>query len=563
MAMATMSETFKSWYTNVDKIDTSGLAHEVFVEARAVFSSELSKDKEKLKWIVDSKYGNLREVLASVLNARAHYEAQKGDSKIRQILIDLSEKIHYYGNIMDVLVQHHPEYTSLAWGAMKILFVGVVNHQTLVYRLSTGLCRVADILPRAELFLQLFPTLQVKQAIVAMYAHILRFLIRSLRWYQESKVMHMIHAITRPVDLRYDDLLTTISSLSRSLTELALASSHAEQRDMHTSIQQQLFCQKGIQMSVDQLMNLVLEMRDSMATEQVINASARIELRQRLSDIQVNQFLGHLSETMLLDPIKAFEASLTMRNIYRQKSSNNGPAFWLDPKFQAWNRRRDSSLVMIRGTRKMRFHVRGFCTDSIAMLREAKIPVIWALKTISTQEAAVDQVSTIDLFKYLISQVVSINETMHTDATLTPRLGSYFSARTEEEWVSVLASMLQGIPLLYIILDIEVLSHAVGGLTKDFWPAVFLKMFSELLARNIKTVVKVALVSYGSPLFRTSMSSEWQDLVVPVGSMRHAIASARFPYRRGGASICGKTLNLGTQAASHRSRHRGRRPQLS
>jgi hypothetical protein len=40
----------------------------------------------------------------------------------------VSERVHYYGNIMDVLVQHHPEYVSLAWGTMKLL-VGVCVKQ--------------------------------------------------------------------------------------------------------------------------------------------------------------------------------------------------------------------------------------------------------------------------------------------------------------------------------------------------------------------------------------------------------------------------------------------------
>lgn len=34
----------------------------------------------------------------------------------------LSQRLLYYGNIMDVLVQHHPEYVSLVWGAMKFIF---------------------------------------------------------------------------------------------------------------------------------------------------------------------------------------------------------------------------------------------------------------------------------------------------------------------------------------------------------------------------------------------------------------------------------------------------------
>jgi hypothetical protein len=35
----------------------------------------------------------------------------------------LSATISHYGAIMDVLVQHHPEYVSLAWGAFKFLFL--------------------------------------------------------------------------------------------------------------------------------------------------------------------------------------------------------------------------------------------------------------------------------------------------------------------------------------------------------------------------------------------------------------------------------------------------------
>lgn len=88
-----------------------------------IFKSDLSKDQTKLKWIEDSNFGNLYEVLAAISEARAQYELRKGDSATYKYLCDLSERIHYYGNIMDVMVQHHPEYVSLAWGAMKFLFV--------------------------------------------------------------------------------------------------------------------------------------------------------------------------------------------------------------------------------------------------------------------------------------------------------------------------------------------------------------------------------------------------------------------------------------------------------
>jgi len=101
----------------------SDYAEEIFKETLIAFKSELTKDKTKLRWIADSGCSSLADVLASVGEARVNYEVRKGDSKTREMLCELSEKLHHYGGIMDVMVQHHPEYTSLAWGAMKVLFV--------------------------------------------------------------------------------------------------------------------------------------------------------------------------------------------------------------------------------------------------------------------------------------------------------------------------------------------------------------------------------------------------------------------------------------------------------
>lgn len=52
----------------------------------------------------------------------------RSKAKVRHWLTGLSEKLVYYGNIFDVLVQHHPEYVSLAWGTFKLLFTVSVVH---------------------------------------------------------------------------------------------------------------------------------------------------------------------------------------------------------------------------------------------------------------------------------------------------------------------------------------------------------------------------------------------------------------------------------------------------
>ncbi len=71
-------------------------------------------------------------------------------------------------------------------------------------------------------------------AVEALYAHIIRFLIRAHDWYREGSFRHMVHSITRPAQLRYDDLLEEIETCSRNIEQLAVAGSQMEIRQMNT-----------------------------------------------------------------------------------------------------------------------------------------------------------------------------------------------------------------------------------------------------------------------------------------------------------------------------------------
>ncbi|KAK8076082.1 hypothetical protein PG994_003354 [Apiospora phragmitis] len=459
------SAQLHQWYSAADGVEGSLVGHEAVKDAFDAFSTELSKDKDKSKlhWITNPKHGNLGSVLASVAEARALYEKRKGDSKVRQLLVSVPEKIHHYSGIVDVFVSHHPEYTALVWGAMKALFVGVVNHEKVIHRLSEGLVQIADLLPRAELTVRLYPIPPLRQTITKMYSHVLKFLVRALGWYQESKLMHALHSVTRPAELRYDDILVAISH-------------HAEQRDIHIGIRQQMQGQESIITSIERLTSIVLGMQASNATERALDEGARIEFRQQLLEIQLVQLLDHVKVTQMPDPIKAFQASLFLSKKRRTRPSTRGPAFWLEDKVQRWNQSSTSSL-------------------SVAMLCDIKIPVIWALKTFAPEGRIANEVSSIDLLKYLVSQAIAVNKSIHTDAALAPCFKSYIGAQMEDEWVNILGSVLQGIPFLYIILDIEVLSQTLAGSTHDFWLAAFLRIFAELSSRGSKTVVRVALAA--------------------------------------------------------------------
>ncbi|KAF2238144.1 hypothetical protein EV356DRAFT_508803 [Viridothelium virens] len=95
-------------------------ARKAYSDAVTVFASALSRDPRKSQFVKQSD--SIDEVLGQIEKAKTNYESDRGKSRTRVWLSKCSKRITYYGNIMDVLVQHHPEYVSLAWGAMKFIF---------------------------------------------------------------------------------------------------------------------------------------------------------------------------------------------------------------------------------------------------------------------------------------------------------------------------------------------------------------------------------------------------------------------------------------------------------
>jgi hypothetical protein len=64
----------------------------------------------------------MEDVQKAVNDAQARYNA-KSQSKARKWLTKLSSRVIIYGAVLDALVQYDPQYSSLAWGAIKFIFM--------------------------------------------------------------------------------------------------------------------------------------------------------------------------------------------------------------------------------------------------------------------------------------------------------------------------------------------------------------------------------------------------------------------------------------------------------
>jgi hypothetical protein len=89
-------------------------------EAKAIFSSELTKDECKRIWLREKAC--MADIISVLADLKQKYD-NKPESKARKWLVIFSGKVIYYSTVLDVLVQQYPEYVSLAWGTMKFLFI--------------------------------------------------------------------------------------------------------------------------------------------------------------------------------------------------------------------------------------------------------------------------------------------------------------------------------------------------------------------------------------------------------------------------------------------------------
>ena len=63
----------------------------------------------------------MKDVQNVLVDAKAKYDSVRRDSKAQKWLVKLAERVHFYGSVLDVFAQHHPEYVALAWGSIKFL----------------------------------------------------------------------------------------------------------------------------------------------------------------------------------------------------------------------------------------------------------------------------------------------------------------------------------------------------------------------------------------------------------------------------------------------------------
>ena len=418
-----------------------------------------------------------------------------------------SHEVHIRGEWPDRDSLSIVRYGSILTGSQAI-----VEHENTGTTIVEALCEISECLPSTELVLALYPTAPMKHAASMLYAHILRFLIRALKYYEENRVMRAVHAVTRPAALRYQDLIDLIRRDAETVRKHAVTSSQAEIRAIHDLIttligRQEKETNKSqaekvqIHLKLNTLENLVTQVRQTLEFQHAVQSSTQIQIRTALSEVQLREALSMVASQCTIDHKSLFQIALQMadtKGAFRQKSRHNVAAFWTSPKLQQWSSAAASSTILVRSTFRQSLEIRRYCTDIVKQLLKDQIAVFWVFMSRDRKYPL------LETLRSLVYQALSLNYTRQTDQSMSFQLGKYLDANFEDDYLNMLGDLLQHLKHVYIIVNSEAMAPDTAAQCR-----ACLQKLSRLLSdRGCQTALKVIMTSCGSDVRNQDMTGD-------------------------------------------------------
>ncbi|KAK8075800.1 hypothetical protein PG997_010463 [Apiospora hydei] len=496
-----------------------------------------------------ANHQKIEDIQSTVQSCMDQYTGKRASSKARVWLSQLSSKINYYGNILDVLVQHHPEYVSLAWGAFKFLFILVQNHESVMALLAKALSRIADILPRVEFYTVLYPTERIKLAVEELYAQLLEFFDRAMEWCQEGMLLHFWHSFTRPPALHYADILERMDEISRRIDQLAVSGSQAEIRAIHKKMDVVLLkLDSSSDGGISDVVGKVQAQEKALyewhqLAFQTLNSSSAINTDHVLNDIQFSNIIASISASALGDALESFRHHRTILRFQRRSEMEVVQRLGASPQLNKWASSSDSGLILVRGSFGTRHAMYKLFVGISDQLNEAGIPCIMALKPPPSRAGprSSAQVSVVGMLKHLTLQVLRTSTTGQTEKSVSLTCTQFQTETTAQGWLGLLEmSISRASRPMYVVIDLDVLD-ASATTHEDFnWTNAVLRIIDHLRKGQSRAQIKVLLGGFGQGLASQLRGLDGRCPLVSIPTRKAKHAQPVGP--RGGRGVRGRNL---------------------
>lgn len=468
------------------------IANEAFSDALNYLELEFSGNVEALAWLKKVKSTTMDDLLETTQQVEAKYRqsAQKKNGFMK-VVHGLSVRVMHYGQVLDTLAQHHPEYVALAWGMVKFILMGVINHGKLVTQFSQALSTIADVLPRANLSAELYQTDQMENTVAKMYAHILLFLKRAMKWYHAGQAGRALAGLFKPYELSFKDTVEQIVECAKAIDDIASISNKVEVRQIGEITRDHRLKLTGIEDKLQGLTatvgNVLQCLRGSSTKINEIYIDMKF-IKPRIGDMHFKDMLDVLKPDTLPEHSLRKHKSIVCR-ASSGRNRNQNVTNILQAVGQ-WISSSQSSLLILQAQPRARVRVKEIATEVIGLLRPKSKHVIWYLSNINADQDGAACAT--EVFRNLVFQLVKLTPDFVSSSPDNFNLAKLSASHSEEEWLGLLCQILRQLPACFVIIEAEDVwrnEGRSGGFTE------ILVRLSRHLDEN-GTSAKLLVVSY-------------------------------------------------------------------
>ncbi|KAF2020928.1 hypothetical protein BU24DRAFT_416589 [Aaosphaeria arxii CBS 175.79] len=451
----------------------------------------------------------MEDVFSFIEKTKRQYDSESQSRRgVFRWLGKFSARLMYYGQVLDVIAQHHPEYVALAWGAIKFIFMSILNHSQLLAEFTKALACIGDALRQTRLTAELYQTDAIKEAIAQLYAHIMLFFQKAMRWYNRSSVGRAVSAIFEPYELEYKDTVEQIKLCAETVEDIANAASRAETRDINITINLVLAEMRKREVKLALMQEEITKTRYAQCKmEEVVNSTLLVattnktiteridgniqDMTPRIRDIQFSQILQALDTQSSSRGALPLLQSITQRA--RASRTPHIDSTEILRSLQDWFSAPRSSFFVVRVGTRAESRARELAGDVITLLQSKDQPVIWRLSSMRgvTEEATGTVTSVI---KELISEILRLDPSLINKHPDELNISQYLANHSETEWLNLLQRFLSRLGKCFIIIEAHDLFR-INKANQD-WMISFLMLFQQLLGHG--ACLKVLVLAYGT-----------------------------------------------------------------
>jgi hypothetical protein len=368
---------------------------------------------------------------------------------------------------------------------------GVINHEETIRELSKSFSQIADILPRTDLALVLYPTVSMKETVAMLYAHIIKFTAHAVCWYKQGKLAHAWASVSKPWALSFKTHFENIAEKAEQIEALGRSASRAELRDVHVEIRETRDELKKAREELQKFEeNMKLETRQLIQfalASKTLNDQIKVDVSESktmIANIQLGQILDMSFATNLpaSGECLGFCQSMVKRSRCRTRILLPNIA-----QLQRWSSHPRSSLLVTKCSSGQA--ARDFLVHLVGVIRASDCQVLWAFRF---ADYWVRNLTSIDILRMLVIQALQINPKCLTSSLYSITMTHLREAADEKDWLNLLNRAVAGLSFVYIVLDADLLGHATGQ--DRYLSTKLIEAFTKVVN---STVVKVVISTSG------------------------------------------------------------------